>query len=457
MRTRVSLPPTVLSIALAAAGVALAIGTSLGAARAAASAQAAVTVESGGPVGVSDLLMGVTHVQHSADPWGNHAAVSRAWKLLRIGNSYQAQAIMGWGADNPEPSPGHYDWASLDGRVALIEQTGGTPVVTLCCAPDWMKGGRPGQTDWTKLENAPTPAHYMDFAKLAATVALRYPYVRYFQVWNELKGFWNNALNRWDYEGYTELYNDVYDAIKSVRPDALIGGPYVVLDSWRGLNQSDPSPVHGAWGRFDERDLDVVKYWLTHKHGADFIALDGSNGDNRDGRTTNGFRGCQAFAAAASWLRSLDPATYPGATTLPLVWSEWYATPDPTSKYVFADANATMASCLVSTLKSGAATVMIWGPQGDRRGLSFPEGLWTDTANAGGGMPTPYFYTHEAFHDYFGPGTAIYATKITGGHLTALASATHMLIINQSPQQRTVLVAGRPVRLGPYGVIVIGL
>jgi hypothetical protein len=51
------------------------------------------------------------------------------------------------------------------------------------------------------------PSHSEDFANLAADVALRYdgtrtgtygqllPKVDYFDVWNELKGFWNSSGN----------------------------------------------------------------------------------------------------------------------------------------------------------------------------------------------------------------------------------------------------------------------
>ena len=37
-------------------------------------------------------------------------------------------------------------------------------------------------------------------------------------MWNELKGFWNARLNRWDYEAYTAFYNTVYDALKAYDP-----------------------------------------------------------------------------------------------------------------------------------------------------------------------------------------------------------------------------------------------
>ena len=61
---------------------------------------------------------------------------------------------MGWGGGNPEPSPGKYDWGSLDVRVETMRRTGARMVITLCCAPDWMKGGEPGETDWSNLEGS---------------------------------------------------------------------------------------------------------------------------------------------------------------------------------------------------------------------------------------------------------------------------------------------------------------
>lgn len=90
---------------------------------------------------------------------------------------------------------------------------------------------RPSQytDDWQYLETAPSPAHYQDFADLAKQVAERYPEVKYFQVWNELKGFYDASTNQWDYADYTTLYNMVYDAIKSVRPDAKLVDPISVL------------------------------------------------------------------------------------------------------------------------------------------------------------------------------------------------------------------------------------
>ncbi|QKV95790.1 hypothetical protein HUT19_31975 [Streptomyces sp. NA02950] len=45
------------------------------------------------------------------------------------------QHLMGWGADNPEPSPGHGDSAAPDRRVALMRRTRAAPVLTLSAPP----------------------------------------------------------------------------------------------------------------------------------------------------------------------------------------------------------------------------------------------------------------------------------------------------------------------------------
>nr|BFE82653.1 hypothetical protein GCM10020093_052540 [Planobispora longispora] len=83
-------------------------------------------------------------------------------------------------------------------------------------------------------------------------MARRYPTVKHFMVWNEFKGFWNNAQNRWDAEAYTELYNKVYDALKAVDEDIKVGGPYVpILSNKNGaasqLRGPGASPTSATW------------------------------------------------------------------------------------------------------------------------------------------------------------------------------------------------------------------
>lgn len=262
------------------------------------------------PDGVSAMQTGATHTQYSLDRWGNSDAVARGKSLLQAAAVFQNQHMMGWGANNPMPEPGVYNWSSLDARVQTMRETGATMVLTLCCAPGWM---RPAgyEADWTYLEVAPDPARLQEFVNLTVAVAQRYPDVRYFQVWNEFKGMWSTSpgctpsacgKNRWDYERYTTLYNAVYDGIKAVRPDALIGGPYIVMSTY-SQPFSYTGTISGPYGYMDQRVLNAISYWLENKHGADFMVLDASSKNKDNVWLTNEYAQAQKFNDIVAWVR----------------------------------------------------------------------------------------------------------------------------------------------------------
>lgn len=296
------------------------------------------------------MALGVTHGQYSLDSWLTREQRASGERILGATPLLQNQHIMGFGAGNPEPSPGRYDWSRLDERMDLIARTSGTPVITLCCAPDWMKGGQAGTTNWDNLAVAPQRAHFGDFAALAAQVAQRYPQVRYFQVWNELKDFWDNATANWNIADFTDFYNQVYEAVKRVRPDAEIGGPYAVLDIF--ATTSHPSAIRGAYGVVDERSLDAIRYWNEHKHGADFVALDASTLTRDQGLITSPSAASAIYSDATRWAREL--------TGLPVWWSEFYpAAPEDTGQ---ARAVVTL-DAVARAAEAGAAAMLLWQPQ----------------------------------------------------------------------------------------------
>jgi hypothetical protein len=298
-------------------------------------------------------------------------AVASARKVISsIPGVVEDTSIMDWGAGNPEPRPGDLQLSRLAARVKLIVATGGTPVITLCAAPHWMTGTTTGI-------DPPTPAHYAAFATLAATIARSFPQVRYFVVWNELKGFWNADTRSWDIAHYTDMYNRVYAAIKRVRPDALVGGPYVVTRPYATPQGGDlASTPHGSWGFLKPEALADVSYWLTHKIGADFIALDGADYP-RTGPITDPLTATELYAAVNQWLSK--------RTTLPLWWMETHIEP-PTSHWSTSQAAAIRIAALARSASSGAHASLQWQPQ-EGAGIS-DEGLWTATTFAGGGRPT---------------------------------------------------------------------
>lgn len=293
-----------------------------------------------------------------------------------VTGSFEDVPIMGWGTGNPEPSNGVFNFAGIAQRIAFVEASGGIPVITLCAAPDWMKGGLPGVTDWSQINVAPLPQHYADFATLSADIAKAFPQVKYFVVWNELKGFEGLTPGSPNVAGYTTMYNDVYRAVKAVRPDALVGGPYVSVQSLSGPSTgSNPTPS-GAWGHLSPTSLADISYWLTNKVGADFIAVDGRGYTDNAGLTTDPISAMAKYAAVDQWLET--------QTTLPIVWMESHVLPVPG---IYSDQMqaAVRVAALLQMASSGASVGMQWDPE-DLAG--WDEGIWTASESVGGGQST---------------------------------------------------------------------
>ncbi len=452
-----------------------------------------ITVDFSSPIGTSQFSPGITLVDNTLNyPWGNNdlAAVNNVKSLIRQGISYENTPIMAWGVDDPWPDPSQAEpsnWSSLDNRLHLILSTGGIPVITLSEAPWWMKGQlEPDGTtrliaqseEWSDVAYA---ARILDnkmdaWLHLVQRVAERYmvaPYnVRYFQVWNELKGYYNPLTNAYDYttspgdsggpnarHGYTYMYNLVYSRLMQVArslgiptKDIKVGGPYIVIDTWSSRDQSDPSNITKAYGTYDQRSLDVVQYWLQHKTGAGFIALDSSNGNKDTIALTDPFTASEKFADVTRWIRTLNTTTYPGAATLPIWWAEWYASPY-TQHIDNQYDNAVKSYAMIELLKAGGAVPLSWGSPGNAPSSA---GLWTTTAAKGGGQPSPWYASYKAFRDDFAPGTPIYKTVVSlPAQVEALASATHIMLVNKTPQRLVISVDGTPVLLNPYQVSVI--
>ncbi|MEU5583116.1 xylan 1,4-beta-xylosidase [Streptomyces huasconensis] len=398
---------------------------------------------------------GFTHTQYSADE-GEPAAVERVRAELagRRPPVPQIQHLMGWGAGNPEPVEGRYDFSAMDRRIDFVRESGGTPVVTLCCAPDWMKGGEPGadDTDWSRqaLETAPEPEHYDDFAQLAATVAKRYPDVRHFIVWNEFKGFWNDEKARWDHEGYTELYNLVYKELKKVDKDIMVGGPYLVMDSVHPRQSTNASRVQGPWGRLDQRVLDAFTYWNENKAGADFVVVDGASYTADDEMFPDEFKATDKLTAVGEWVRERTG-------DLPLWWAEYYVEPgdsqDNRDDWSEAHRVAVQASGLMAMARGGATSGFYWNPQ--RRGATCAGCLWTPTQRADGGRELPMLRLVERFGAEFGPGTRYEKVAIAADDrpdLRVLADDEAVLVVNTRDRRVSAEVDGKRFTMAGYEV-----
>lgn len=378
---------------------------------------------------------GFTHTQFSADD-GTVQAVAAVQQALTRQSLAQNQHIMGWGADNPEPAPGVYHFASLDDRINLIRKTGGTPIITLCCAPDWMKGGKPGQTNWDRLTAAPDPTHYADFTALSAVIARRYPDVRYFMVWNEFKGFFDEKANRWDAKAYTKLYNQVYDAVKAVNPLNRIGGPYIDVASPPPDTTGHASALRGAWGTVDQRALDAFDYWLRHKRGADFVVVDGHA--TVEPGVADEFTALEKFSAVNRWVRA--------RTQLPLWWAEWYVEPTQ-SNWSDQHQIALRAAAMIEMTKTGANTMLYWNPKPG--GENCDTCLWTDTKAEDGGRPLPFLRILQNFARWFPPDTPLEDVPAPAP-VRVLAQPRMLVAVNTLDSPVTASIDGRELYLAPY-------
>jgi hypothetical protein len=421
----------------------------------------------------SQLATGATHMQYSLDPDGNPVALERGRKALTLATSYQNQHIMGFGADNPWPDPNlndpkRWDWASLDRRMQLMLETKSTPVITLCCAPTWMvdAGWRAG-TDWSKLELAPLPGREDAFARLAAEVALRYPKVTYFQVWNQFKGMWNANDNSWDFERYTRLYNKVWKAVKAVRPDAKIGGPYLVLEgSGAGRRLGYPEDWYTA-DPITPRNRTVLEYWLEHKLGADFITIDRSvktGGDPLNYSEGAQLRLTSLFGDVIRQVRSLR-----GYRSEPIWMAEYYLAEIPFSVRSEQFQAVMIASILKHKLEAGLSLSFLWSPEAQPSASFARAGdgqvLFSSTRDADGGRSSKNLFVYEAFKQHFPPGTELIRATSSSTALEVLASKSSVMLINKRAGPTTVTLpdlkgpdlngADQELELAPYEVRVL--
>ncbi|WP_327087085.1 xylan 1,4-beta-xylosidase [Nonomuraea sp. NBC_01738] len=350
----------------------------------------------------------------------------------------QNQHIMGFGVGNPEENPGEFRFDDLDDRMRLMDQSGGLPVLTLCCAPDWMKGGPAGQTSWEKehLEAAPEPKHFDDFAKLAAAVAKRYDHVKYFMVWNELKGFWPDHKQPPDIKGYTELYNKVWDAVKAVRPDAKIGGPYIGVNS----NPGEGSELKGEWGSVDQLVLDAFDYWWKQKKGADFVVVDGASPTDDHQLLPDAFGATAKFRDVTAWMRKRTG-------DMPIWWSEWYFQPeDGSTQWPEQMRLAVQAVSMIELAAGGASTALYWNPE--TKSGACPGCMWKPedgTALATGKLVSE-------FVKWFPAGARLEKVASSDKSVRVLAQKDKLLLVNTTDGDATTTVDGKEFALKAYEV-----
>lgn len=403
-----------------------------------------VTVNRGAPIGQSLLRLGVTHTQSGIDDYGvKSAAVNRAKKIISDSAGFQNTHIIGWGPQDINPAPNVYEWDSLDRRIDMMRTMDVPKVITLCTAPGWMKVG--GDT-WN-MEERVKAGYYDDFANLCLKVAKRYPDVKHFQVWNELKGFWSNDDQNWDIVEYTKMYNQVYNKLKGWDPTIKVGGLYLVVS---GTGSKLTKETGGVGRDFFEpigtKDRDVIQYWLDNKAGADFICVDRGIKDGQDltPYTTDELMNfTRAHGQIVRQVRQM--------TDLPVWYSEYYGrvSEDPDALA------AAYASIYRNMVEAGTSTALFWNPNQTTEGNNF-GGLFSDVKQSNGGYLTAHGKVYQWIGDYFGPETPLFSAQTDSLEVEALASDDYTMLINKSDDLQHLLLGTLSIDLLPYEVRLIG-
>ena len=205
---------------------------------------------------------------------------------------------MYWYAIEKTTEPGKYDEATLDAwdrRIELYQKNGLIPEIV-------VHGNAPGCCFANRTES------YQRFARFMAFVAKRYPYVRYWELWNEMDvGFTDlfgagvkpeTALReRGKY--YAEMLKLACPAIKKANPNA------VVLTG--GLTDCDefPKGIYEGGGRdyFDVMNIHTYGIplpWSFVQRGAMVRAIMTQNGDATKPLWNTEF-GLDAGSVVAAW------------------------------------------------------------------------------------------------------------------------------------------------------------
>ncbi|MDQ3870496.1 MAG: hypothetical protein M3301_02625, partial [Chloroflexota bacterium] len=311
-----------------------------------------------------------------------------------------------------------------------------------CCAPDWMTARGTTTSDYPNLP--PKPEFEAAFASLARRVAERYPDVRRFVVWNEMKGLWRRDLGRWDVERYTRLYNKVYDALKSVDSRIRVGGPYLVVEGTGSRALGATGWVSKA--PLTKRDRAVLRYFLRHAHGFEFLAVDRKTTSTSHDRHPYTDRQrlwlTRWFGVVTRQLRRM--------TRKPIWYVEDYFTDDRDRALEAAG----LASILVEHVRAGAAASLRWGPEGTAFGPLGGAGqsLFSDTRVPGGGRPFPAYRAYRLVHDHFARGTQLVKASSSSPDVLALASRRRVLLVNRHPGPVHVRLLGRTLVLRRYGI-----
>jgi hypothetical protein len=150
-----------------------------------------------------------------------------------------------------EPQPNQYDWTLNDRLLRRLHAEGFEIVLEVVTVPLWA-AGNPEECAKSDLLCYPDNKYGQHMMRLAELSVQRYPFVRYYEFWNE-PDFWPN-FGRGNIERYGFWLKAFYDGVKKTDPSVLVACTSLNGSEFTGWLY-DHSDV--TWGM---RPFDAVAY-----------------------------------------------------------------------------------------------------------------------------------------------------------------------------------------------------
>lgn len=452
-----------------------------------------VSVTIGPEILKSRFEIAVTHADNKSLFYAPDSVKQAGLSALKNLLHWQQKSMMSWGAMDPwdwdgtgTRPPAPTNWGNLDAWVAMMKQAD-KPIALNTDLFSWHLRGTWNQDGTTRKHTVADrwsstgtllTDEVQNYRLLIRTLALRY--LKDVRIWctgTEYHGLFlgRDAQNKPTFKHYR------FDNYAGTPGSADMGAAYrhnitveeilnaaatLKIDptSLTIINNYPPLVVYGKatsdcvpvghplrdrpWGSLDARSLEVIDLMIPLLKRCDLVGFDlGTHTKDGVYPAKDDIENLGRYDDILRYFSFRWPDKQ-------FICMETYDKPrltqNPTEQYrcmIRADAFRRM-------LIKGLRSAVIWGTAGEAMGDAglIPEAALLSTST---GLPTKMFETVRMFHDYFGPGTPIFDTTVTGGPVSALASDAWVMLINQSNVFYRVGIGLDSFALDPYEVRVV--
>lgn len=444
-----------------------------------------VTVDRSSPFRQNQLRPGAFFIQHmleygSVDP----AGIARAAAFMNqvCDRGYVAHHLTGYTfrVQEVEPTKGNFQWQTSGSSRGLFDPATGNQAAFPAMArvdqakrclvafgtPKYQVPSKAGQAnyDWFPVDPGHYDEHGQTIVRVIQESVSRGTPIHAVSVRQELKGQPNRNFGAGGGgQSEVDIYNAIYDAVKSYDPQVQVLGPHLALGGTREIAKRQ-RPLQWDW------DHDYFDGWLQRAIGWDQIMLDWATVDMNADRADEGLRNPDLIATwIGNWKLILDDAyemmsPYIGANKKNQVgFVEYYPTYVNLSKWNDFTENQKAAfevGTLFQMILGGCYDAFKWQPEG---GWDPANGGFNDTfawfrktahnENRNDPLSGSPFATGNAVkwvHDAIPLGADVYPVTTDDPRVYGVATDTATLLVNLNSARISAQVEGQAIPMDPY-------